>query len=475
MKKHVLDAVDTLRHKKADYGDIRIVESETEHIKVRNGVVESIMKATEIGFGVRVLKNAGWGFASSANLTAGEINLRIKEALSIAQASASVSSSSVVLAPVQVHRNKYYSPCKIDPFSVALGDKINLLLATDHILRQNARIKLTNLTLIFIRTRKFFGSTEGSLIEQQTIESGGAVAAYAMKDGEVQRRSFENFHTAGYEFVESLDFTSRAEGIREEAVMLLDAPQCPSESATVVIGAQQMVLQVHESCGHPTELDRVLGTEASYAGTSFLTLDRLDKLRYGSDKVNIYADATVEGGLGTFGYDDEGVPAQRLPLVKEGMFVGYLSSRETATVIRRPSSGAMRADGWNRIPLIRMTNINLEPGDWELDALLADSEGGVLLDTNRSWSIDDRRLNFQFGTEVAWRIKNGRPAELYKNATYAGITPVFWNNCDAVGNAKTWALWGVPNCGKGEPGQTAHVGHGTAPARFRNVQIGVAQ
>jgi len=475
MKKTILNAVDTMRQKKIDYGDIRIVESQAEHIKVRNGIVESIVKSTEIGFGVRVLKNAGWGFASSANLTAGEINGRIKEALSIAQASASVSSHSVVLAPVRVYKAKYISPCKIDPFKVSLTDKVNLLLATDHILRQNAGVKLTSLTLVFVRNKKYFGSTEGSFIEQDIVESGGVVAAFAMKDGEVQRRSFENFHTAGYEFIESLDFKGRAEGIREEAVMLLDAPQCPSEKTTVIIGSHQMVLQVHESCGHPTELDRVFGTEASYAGTSFMTVDKLNKLRYGSEKVNIYADATVEGGLGSFGYDDEGVPAQRVPLVKNGLFVGYLSSRETASAIGCPSSGAMRADGWNRIPLIRMTNINLEPGDRDFEALLADSEGGVFMDTNKSWSIDDRRLNFQFGTEVAWRIKNGRLAELYKNATYTGITPVFWNNCDAVCNSKHWILWGVPSCGKGEPGQTAHVGHGTAPTRFRNVQIGVAQ
>lgn len=475
MKKTVLNALDTMKQKKVDYGDIRIVESEAEQIKVRNGIVESIVKSTEIGFGVRVLKNAGWGFASSANLTSTEINQRIKEALNIAAASASVGAKSVVLTPVDVYRARYRSPCRIDPFKVSLADKVNLLLATDQRLRQDGKIKLTNLTLVFVRTKKLLGSTPGSFIEQDITESGGVISAYAMKDSEVQRRSFENFHTAGYEFIESLELKNQAERVREEAVMLLDAPQCPSEKATVVIGSHQMVLQVHESCGHPTELDRVLGTEASYAGTSFMTLEKLGNLRYGSEEVNIYADATIEGGLGSFAYDDEGVPAQRIPLVKDGLFVGYLSSRETANVIGRSSSGAMRADGWNRIPLIRMTNINLEPGDWDFEALLADSENGIFLDTNKSWSIDDRRLNFQFGTEVAWRIKNGKPAQLYRNATYTGITPVFWNSCDAVCNSKSWTLWGVPNCGKGEPGQTAHVGHGTAPTRFRDVQIGVAQ
>jgi TldD protein len=244
---------------------------------------------------------------------------------------------------------------------------------------------------------------------------------------------------------------------------------------TVVLDANQMVLQVHESCGHPTELDRVLGTEASYAGTSFLTVDKLNKFQYGSELVNITADATLKGGLGTFGWDDEGVPGQRVPLIRAGRFVGYLTSRETAPIINKTSGGAMRADGWNRIPIIRMTNINLEPGQWKFANIIADTSDGIFMTTNKSWSIDDQRLNFQFGCEIAWRIKNGKLCEVYKNPTYAGITPEFWRSCDAVADKSLWRLFGIPNCGKGEPGQTAFVGHGTAPARFRDVQIGIAR
>jgi len=213
--------------------------------------------------------------------------------------------------------------------------------------------------------------------------------------------------------------------------------------------------------------------EAAYAGTSFLTTDKLGHFRYGSDIVNITADATVPTGLGTFGYDDEGVPAQRVPIIRNGEFVGYLTSRETASTLGQTSNGCMRADGWNRIPLIRMTNINLEPGTWKLEDMIADTDRGILMQTNKSWSIDDKRLNFQFGTEMAWEIVNGKIGALIKNATYTGITPQFWGSCDAIANRGSWNVWGTPNCGKGQPAQIAHVGHGTSYARFRNVRVGV--
>jgi TldD protein len=279
----------------------------------------------------------------------------------------------------------------------------------------------------------------------------------------------------GYEFVESLNLLDHTERVREEAIELLTAAPCPDKRATIVISAPMMALQVHESCGHPIELDRVLGTEISLAGGSFMTLDKLGKLKYGSDIINITADATAPGGLGTFGYDDEGVKAQRTPIIENGLFVGYLTSRETAPVIKKRSNGAMRADGWNRIPLIRMTNINLEPGEWEFNDLIADTKDGIYFDLNKSWSIDDKRLNFQFGVECAWEVKNGKRGRMFKNPVYTGITPEFWNSCDAVCNRNHWHIWGVPNCGKGEPMQTAHVAHGTSPARFRNVKVGVSK
>jgi TldD protein len=245
----------------------------------------------------------------------------------------------------------------------------------------------------------------------------------------------------------------------------------------IILEGSQLGLQVHESIGHPIELDRVLGTEANFAGMSFLTLDKLGTLKYASDVVNVVADATPAHGpgLGTFAYDDEGVPAQATPIVKAGLFVGYLTSRETAAAVGQArSGGAMRAEGWNRIPLIRMTNISLLPGTWKLDDLIADTDDGIYMETNRSWSIDDRRYNFQFGTEIGWEIHAGKKTRMLKNPSYGGITTEFWNSCDAICGPEYWTLWGVPNCGKGQPMQAMGTGHGASPARFRKVQVGVA-
>ncbi|TML32430.1 MAG: TldD/PmbA family protein, partial [Actinobacteria bacterium] len=238
------------------------------------------------------------------------------------------------------------------------------------------------------------------------------------------------------------------------------------------IDAEQMELQVHESVGHPTELDRIYGTEAAYAGTSFLKPGDLGSLRYGSEHMNVTADPTTPGGLGSFAFDDEGVPAQRVPVVSQGVLRGFLDSRETAARIGNGSGGSMRADGWSRMPLVRMTNLHLEPGEGSLEELISEVDDGLFLQTNKSWSIDDKRLNFQFGTQVAWEIKDGKLGRMLRDATYTGQTPVFWGTLDAVAGRDEWLLHGLTNCGKGQPGQHAHVSHGTAPARFRNVQVG---
>ncbi|MCL7452623.1 MAG: TldD/PmbA family protein [Anaerolineae bacterium] len=371
---------------------------------------------------------------------------------------------------------------------MSFEDKIDLLLKADAGLRSARGVAVANASLAFWREHKFFANSEGAFLEQELIESGGGIEAIAVDPGtgEVQKRSHPNSFARdqrqeGWEAILAMDLVGSAPRIGEEAVALLKADPCPSGVTTLILGGTQLALQVHESCGHPIELDRVFGTEASFAGTSFLTPEKYGGFRYGSDLVNMTADATIPGGLGTFGWDDEGVPAQRVPIVRQGMFQGYLTSRETAQQLREivgeeapaSSGGAMRADGWNRIPLVRMTNVNLEPGEWEFDDLIADTDEGIYMELNKSWSIDDKRLNFQFGTEIAYEIKGGSLGRMLKNATYTGITPQFWQSCDAICNANHWRVWGTPNCGKGQPGQVAHTGHGTAPARFRNVQVGV--
>ena len=480
MKDYLLGVIDALASKKVNYGDCRIVETEQENINVRNGIVEAITQTSDLGFGVRILKDNGWGFSSSREITKPESDKVIKEALAIAESSTRIPGKPVILADLTSQKANYATKFQKDPFKVPLNEKINLLLASEKILRENPKVKIGAASLSFLRVKKYFASTNGSLIEQEILISSGGIFCYGMQNGEMQRRSYPsafggNYAQKGYEFIESMELVKNAEQTREEVLMLLSADPCPSGKTTIIIGSNQLALQVHESIGHPTELDRVLGTEESYAGTSFVTLDKLGKFQYGSDKVNVYADATVEQGLGTFGFDDEGVPAQRFPIIKQGLFSNYLTSRDTAPVINQTSNGTARASGWNRIPLIRMTNINLEPGTWKLDDLIGDTKDGIYLDTNQSWSIDDRRLNFQFGTEIAYKIENGKLTKIFKNPIYTGITPEFWRSCDAVSDKNSWILWGLPNCGKGEPGQTAYVGHGTAPARFRNIMVGAAK
>ncbi len=478
MKKLIQNILDLAKLKKVDYADIRIVHRRTEEIGVKNGNVEAFTHDEDSGFGIRVLFQGAWGFASGSKMTKTEMEAVFAKALKIAKASSGAKGNDIFFPSVSQRTDQYRTSIDIDPFAVPTERKLNLLLSSDELIRRNKSVKISEAFMGSYKTEKIFGSTEGSYIEQEIVECGAGISATAINGGEVQVRSYPNsfrgnFATKGYEWIESLALQNHAERIAEEAVQLLSAKPCPSKVTTLIIDGSQLALQVHESIGHPIELDRVLGTEASYAGTSFIRPGMVGQFKYGSEIVNVVADATYPGGLGTFGYDDEGVKAQRVPIISQGVLVNLLTSRETAHVLGKESNGTMRADGWNRIPLIRMTNINLEPGEWTLEEMISDTEEGVFLSTNRSWSIDDKRINFQFGTEIGWEIKKGKTGEMIKNPTYTGITPQFWNSCDAIANRDHWQMWGTPNCGKGEPGQVAHVGHGAAPARFRNVQVGV--
>ena len=460
------------------YADIRILRREQQELSLKNSNVENIAHGEDFGFGVRVLKNGAWGFASSRTLSPEKVKEITAKAVRIAEASAIVKQKDVLLAAVPPVTAKLAATFQIDPFQVPLEEKIQFLGRIDDKLHQVKGVTISRAFMNFWKENKVFASTEGSYIEQDKIESGGGMEAMAVGEGDYQIRSFPNsmggnVRAYGYEFVQSLGLLENAERIGREAVSLLTAKPCPSGEMDLILESSQLGLQIHESCGHPTELDRVFGTEASYAGTSFMTPDQLGKLQYGSPQVNIVADATSPGGLGTFAYDDEGAPAQCVDIIRQGRFVGYLTSRETARVLNVPNSAAMRADGWGRMPIIRMTNISLLPGDASLNEIIADTEHGLYLITNKSWSIDDKRLNFQFGTEMAYEIENGRLGAVVKNATYTGMTPQFWNSCDAVAGKDFWTLWGLVNCGKGQPSQAMHVGHGAAPARFRKVQVGV--
>ena len=477
MKELIDHALNIAKLQSARYADIRIVDRREQVASVKNGNVDGIGDQDSQGFGIRVLVNDSWGFASSAYLDKAEIERVTSLAVQIAKASGVVPGERVDLGEPVTGVGEYTTPMQIDPFSVSLEEKLDMLFRADAIMRRNAGVKVSEGNVLAVRNRKFFGNTEGAFLKQDLYESGGAIAATAVNDTEVQVRSHPNSFryqgSAGWEYVRNADFVGNAERVAEEAVKLIFADVCPAKETTLILGSSQLALQIHESCGHPTELDRVYGTEAAFAGRSFLTTEKRNNFRYGSDIVNLTADSVRATGLGTFAWDDEGVSASSTPLVKDGEFVGYLMSRETASKLGLSSNGCMRAEGWNRIPLIRMTNVSLEPGTWELDDLIADTEDGIFMETNRSWSIDDVRLNFQFGTEVGYEIRGGKLGRLLKNCTYGGMTPEFWNSCDAITNDKHWILWGTPNCGKGEPMQTMGTGHGASPARFRNVKVGL--
>jgi TldD protein len=468
----------------AQYADVRVVDDRQRALGTKNGKVAHVSDSQSLGVGIRALIDGAWGFAAIEDLGRDGVEATAAAAVAIARASARVKQQDVRLAPEKAYTDDWTSPCAIDPFTVSVEDDLALLLQVDSELCSVPGVTLAETNMSFRRYDQWFFSSEGSNIHQVKYTTGAGYAAYSFAGAEIQKRSYPTsfggqFQDKGYELIRELQLVENARRIGEEAVALHKADQCPEGKFTIVLDSAQLGLQIHESVGHPIELDRVLGMEANFAGTSFLTLDKLRTLRYGSDLVNIVADAREEHGpgLGTFKYDDEGVPAQCTPIISNGLFTGYLSSRETASAIgAERSGGTMRAESWNRLPIIRMTNISILPGEKPLtrEQLIADTGEGIFMQTNRSWSIDDKRYNFQFGTEIGWEIKGGKLGRMLKNPSYSGITTEFWNSMDAICSRDQWTLWGTPNCGKGQPMQTMGTGHGAAPARFRNVSVGSA-
>ena len=478
MMEQVEQAVEAARRAGADYADARCVHELSEAITVRNQEMEGIDRSTSEGIGIRVLLDGSWGFAATARSGEEDIARTAELAVQIAGAASRLPTDPVRLSPTEPARGTWSSPVGRDPFEVPLEEKVSLLVEATRRMQQVRGLSFAEGGIDLHRRRSWLATSEGTAIEQTVVHSGAGIEASAIAEGELQRRSFPNsfrghIAAAGWEHIEGLGLVGAAERTAAEAVDLLTARECPSEITTLVLDSGQMELQVHESIGHALELDRVLGMEEAYAGSSWVQPEDRGTLRYGSPLVSITADATMPGGLGSFAWDDEGVPAQRVPLIVDGILERFLSSRETAARTDGGPVGAMRADGWQHLPLIRMTNINLEPREGTLEDIIGDTKDGIFMATNTSWSIDDKRTNFQFGCEIAWRIRDGRLTELYRNPNYTGITPRFWGSCDAVGGPGSWVLWGTPNCGKGQPSQVARVGHGVPPARFNDVQVGV--
>jgi len=479
IEKIAQSAIDKALDLGASYADCRIVEIRGESLSYADGVPEGISSLVDSGLGVRVIADGAWGFFGSSLVNKKEAERAARMAVDIALASASLNKSPLEISPLQSYNDSYISKFKIDPFTIPLAQKLEYLAHQDNLMSQNGQVNSRGSSLDFRKLTSFFASNIGSKIHQAIIQSGVGIELGIKKSRREQfLRGFPQnggqFECKGYELLDEFDFAGEIPRLSEEAIALSTAADCPAITANVVLEGSVVGLVIHELVGHPLELDRVFGSERNFSGTSFATTDQLDKLQYGSPLVNFASDATHPYGLGSFGYDDEGVKSHKVDLIKNGLLTGYLSSRETAALIERPSSGAMRADGWGNIPLVRMTNTNIIPGDKSLDDLIAMAADGIYMSTISSWSPSDDRSSFEFGCEIAWEIKGGKLGQVYKNPTFSGRTTDFWNSVLAIGNEQTFRVWGTPNCGKGQPGQNARTGQGACPILVGNLKVGGA-
>lgn len=454
MKDLALNALDTAEKRGASYADIRIINTKYEELNVKDGAIGALDQGDNLGFGIRVLASGAWGFAASDDMSKESFDKTAALAVEIAKASARTKIEDVKLAPVQAFRDSWEAPYQIDPFSIPLEKKLELLNELHHAMSKVKGITNTSGTLSFKKEDKTLATTEGSYIEQKRIRSGVGYDATATDEHDTQTRSYPagsgQHILGGYEIVQSLPLVDNAQRVAEEAVALLTAPVAPGGKQDLVIDSSHVALQIHESCGHPVELDRVLGEEAGFMGKSFLTPDKLGKFKYGSELVTIVASSNEPKGLGTFAYDDEGVPAQKWDIIREGVFKGYLTSRETCLIAgEKQSRGCMRADGWNRVPIIRMVNVSLMPGSWKLEDLITDTKEGLYLETTKSWSIDQLRLNFQFACQIAWEIKNGKKGRLFKNPVYRGLPMNSGIPATLSATRTIGSCWECPTAAKG--------------------------
>jgi TldD protein len=461
----------------ARYADGRAVVDRVQDIEVQDQRVQRLDLKEKAGVGVRALIGSSWGFASTGDLSDSALRACGVRAAKIAKASAIVSGPPLEFPDVAVTVASWETPHVENPLEVPTAEKVDMLLDVNATMLSVRGVDAAYSTVTGWESDKWFVSSTGSAIQQRLVEAGGYYKATAAGEHETQVRSypqsFGQFESGGYEVIRAWNYEDHAQRVAEEAVALLSAPQMEERETDLILESSQVALQIHESVGHAVELDRILGWEAAFAGTSHLELSRLGTHRYGSELMNITADATIPGALGTFGYDDEGSPAQRVEIVKDGIWVGVLSGRDSAAIAGISPGGMVRGDGYNRLPMVRMTNVGLLPGEGTLEEIIADTDDGVYMATNRSWSIDDKRLNFQFGCEVGYEVKNGKLGRMLKNPTYTGITPEFWGSLDRLAGESEWVHWGIPNCGKGQPMQVAHTGHSASPARFKNVRVGV--
>ncbi len=457
----------------AEYGDIRLVRTTSHTISGEDRRIASIWDVDDTGFGVRVLYHGGWGFAASSILSLEEIPRVAELAVEIARGSASLASEKVRLVDEPVHRDRVVTAIRRDPFAVPLEQKTALLCEVMDYLQRQPEIVRSSASLWACRDQKLFVSTEGTRLEFDLLAAHGEFTATARHNGRFASRSFNTPHLrTGYELIEEANFLAEAPRIAAQAVEKVKAAAIQPGTYDLVLDPEHLSLTMHESCGHPSELDRALGYEANYAGTSFLTTDKRGTFRYGSPHVNLVADNTEPETLAATGYDDDGVSCQKWDIVRDGVFVGYCTNREVAAKIGETRSrGSNRADGWGSVPIVRIANIGLESGAAALDDLIADVKRGIYIEGHGSYSIDQRRYNFQFGGDAFWLIENGRRTQMVRDVIYHGITPEFWGSCDGVADRTHRQRYGFITCGKGQPGQSGWMTHAASHARFRHVAV----
>jgi len=479
LRKHV----DRLKGSGATYVDARWYPyEETNHLLMWNGNLKENASARESGLGVRVLYKGAWGFSASSDPSV--LAALFDRALDNARVASQRVTFPVRLADKEPLQARFASPCQINPFKVPLAEKVAFLKEMDEQLNQEGVLQRIG-DLTFMQKQIVFLDSEGSEVEKQITEVFAGLEVSGKDDvGTTHERKYRlgrQGSSRGWESIDKALFGENADRIVEEMNQVLVAPQCPKEDRSVILLPGIMWLQTHETIGHPLELDRILGYELAYAGGSFVTLDDFGTLRYGSEKLTARADATVYNSPGSFGYDDDGVPCKNTVLIDKGVLVGAITGRQmveeanarAGRKIFSGSGGCNRASSFYRVPIERMTNINVDAGsDGSLEDIVRNTEKGIVLDGDRSWSIGPNREQFHFANEIGWLVEEGEITQVVKNPTYKNDTVKFWNSLSAVGDESTWRLSYVDNCGKGQPNQAMQAGHGVPVCRFDDARIG---
>ena len=460
----------------ATYADARFLNSKTLTLQVDDAGFTS-RETFELSFGVRVIADGMWGFAGANKIDRRYCNDVATRAVKIAKLAAKGSKGKIRLAPTSTQKGTYSNSIRKDPFEISVRDIADLLTTSARIVKdQSSEIKSASAGVYAFQEDKYIANSEGSAVFQRSVGCGPSMSGSAVSNGKVLRRSYPeslgwDISTRGYESIEEADLQSNAKIVGGDVVKLINAGRCRNERTDLIIYGDLLAIHVHETVGHATESDRATDTEWDFAGSSFLTPEKRGNFQFGSECVNIVADATIPNGTGSYDFDDELVPGKRISLIEKGLFCGYQSSRETAMNLGLgESSGAMRAMYGTRIPLIRMTNINLEPGDWSRDEIIKDTKDGILATGAILAIFDQRRRTFIFGGEIGWRIANGDVREAIKFPIYSDTSVNLWKSCDAI-SKEDLECFGV-SCGKGRPHQSMRVGHFCSTARFRGVPVG---